>query len=480
MNHKTLKDMISVVMGNGALLGAKVFTWLLIPRLLGIYEYGYYKMFTLYLTYMLFFHLGFPDGILLLHGGQHFEELDREKFRFYSVFFLVMQCIVGGIFVFAACILCDNVYRYILIMLAFDMVFVNLSTYFKFISQATMRFKELTIRNVFQSILQVLSVILIYILASEGVFEASGKLYIFSIVFIDGILFIWYLFTYRDIVFGKRERLQIGMVSVKKYFKTGILLTAAYQASHLIIVQDSQMVSVLYDMKSYSLYAFAYSIVNMASTALNAIATVLFPNLKRMGSEKASGQFPKLIAMVTVLAFFLLAGVYPLSWLVEFILPDYAGSLLYLEIIMPGLAISCCINLIFFTYYKMMGWLEKYLKIAILILIIGLALNVVSHAIYSEPEAYSIASVITLLIWYLVAEQPLKREFHLAGKRNLGYLCSMIALFYIVISLQINRSVSFLIYVGGFLFMTTFYYKCDILPKVGKGKNNAKSDDGFF
>ncbi len=457
MNHKTLKDIIAVIMGNGALLAAKMFTWLLIPKLLGIYEYGYYKTFTLYLTYMVFLHLGYPDGILLLHGGQRLEELDKKQFRLNSIFFFTMECVIGGVFMLVACSLCGGMTRYILVMLALDMIFVNVSTYFKFVSQAVMRFRELTTRNIFQAVLQAVAVVFIYVLSSAEILQVSGKLYIFCIVLIDGILFIWYLFTYRDIVFGIREHLRTGIELIKRYFRTGILLTTAYQVGHLVFVLDSQMVSLLYDLETYSAYAFAYSVINMVNTALNAVATVLFPNLKRMEREKAYNQLPELVAMVSVLAFFILAGFYPLSWFIEYFLPDYADSLSYLMVVMPGLAVSCCINLIFFTYYKILGWLKKYLQIATLTLAIGLALNVIGHTVYPNPIVYSAASVATLLIWYLLAELPLVREYQLRWKRNWLYLCSVLFLFYL--SVQMNRGLAFLIYMGGFLIITSILYR---------------------
>ena len=67
-----------VVAGNIALLTAKLLAWLVVPKVLGVIEYGYYKTFTLYLVYAMMLHFGFSDGILLLYGGKDYHDINQK------------------------------------------------------------------------------------------------------------------------------------------------------------------------------------------------------------------------------------------------------------------------------------------------------------------------------------------------------------------------------------------------------------------
>ena len=84
-----------VVLGNAKLLIAKSLTWLVVPKVLGVIEYGYYKTFILYLVYMMLLHFGFPDGILLIYGGQDYQEINQKEFRIYTRFFISFQTIIS-------------------------------------------------------------------------------------------------------------------------------------------------------------------------------------------------------------------------------------------------------------------------------------------------------------------------------------------------------------------------------------------------
>ena len=270
-----------------ALLFSKMLVWLLAPRLLGVTDYGYYKMFTLYLVYAMLFHFGFPDGVLLLHAGQKYEDLDKTKLRRTSRFFILFQILVFLTIAGMAFCFLGGMERYIFCMIGIDAFFINVSTYYKFISQAVMRFRELTVRNVMQAVMQVTSLLVIMILSNWKAELANGYVYIFSVILVDAALMVYYVVTYRDITFGKAVSLRSQKADIRRYFSAGILLTAAFQVSHFVFVLDSQMVEILFNIEIYSLYAFSYSITGMISLVINAISTVMLPSLKRLEERNA-------------------------------------------------------------------------------------------------------------------------------------------------------------------------------------------------
>ena len=242
----------------------------------------------------------------------------------------------------------------------------------------------------------------------------------------------------------------------------GILLTISFQVAHLVFFLDSQMVEMLFDVETYSLYAFAYSIANMITVVVSAIATVMFPSLKRLNTEDAVSKFPALMATISVIVFFLLASYFPLSAFIRWFLPDYAAALDYLQIIMPGLALTSCINMIIFTYYKVLNRLKQYLYIALAMLLTGGILNGAGYILFREPIAFSIASIMTLLIWYICSAAYLFQNFHMKWVKNFAYVFLEMMIFYTLDRVLDGGWKSMFTYFFSFMAVTIFIYKRDI------------------
>lgn len=456
---KAIGGILIVVLGNVALLFSKTVIWLLVPGMLGVVEYGYYKTFTLYFVYAMLLHFGFPDGILLIHAGQRYEEIDKAEFRRNSRFFIIFQMLVSLVITGMSLMVCRGISRYIFCMIGIDALFVNVATYYKFISQAVMRFRELTVRNMIQAVLQVASLLVILVLSKNRVLPANGYVYIFSVVMIDAVLMIWYMITYKDITFGRAVSLLEHAGKIRKYFSVGILLTLAFQVSHLVFALDSQMVEILFEVEIYSLYAFSYSITNMITTVISAVATVLLPSLKRLEERDALSKFSDIMGMVSIVVFFFIAAYYPLVLFVRWYLPDYVGALRYLRIILPGLAVSSCINLVIFTYYKVLNCLRRYLFVSIVMLFAGGILNCGGYLLFHTPESFSAASIITLLLWYLLAEYYLVKAFQAGWLRNFIYICLEITIFYVVNIWAQSELKAMCLYCAGYFISTLPFYK---------------------
>lgn len=448
-----------VVLGNAALLIAKALAWLIVPKVLGVMEYGYYKIFTLYLAYAMLLHFGFPDGILLIYGGKNYQEINQTEFRVYTRFFISFQTIISILIVGISLAVCQGMKCYIFCMIGIDAIVVNLTTYYKYVSQAVMQFKKYTLRNIIQAVMQILVLGILVVLDKLEILRANGMIYILGIVLIDAVLLVWYMRTYKELTFGKADSLNKWIPKIKKNFTVGILLTISYQVAHLVFFLDSQMVEIVFDMETYSLYAFAYSITNMITVIISAIATVMFPGLKRLEVQEAVSKFSVLMSAVSIIVFFSLTAFFPLNYFIKWFLADYAQALDYLQIIMPGLALSCCINLIMFTYYKVLNQLKCYLYIALGILLAGGILNCVGYMLFHEPIAFSIASIVTLVIWYLCLALFLDKSFHMRWLKNFAYVLLEMSNFYIVNSVLGCNWRAMIIYFIGFTVTTCLVYK---------------------
>lgn len=60
---QSVKDILKVSASNVVKLLAGLLVAFVLPKIIGVADYGYYKTFTLYATYVGLFHLGICDGI---------------------------------------------------------------------------------------------------------------------------------------------------------------------------------------------------------------------------------------------------------------------------------------------------------------------------------------------------------------------------------------------------------------------------------
>ena len=422
--------------GNLFVLLSSVMVGLVVPKLMGVVNYGYYQIFTLYMTYTALLHAGFIDGVLLVHGGETYDEIDRKRFRLNTKFFAVFQGVAALLVIAAACLFMRGIYRYIFIMVGADTVVTNVTKYYQYVSQATMRFREWSLRKVLQAGFKI-AIVLFFILQHRmgRIDELSCVSFTAAIVVVD-------------------TPLKGNWPGLVVYFRCGIALTIAYEISTLIFSLDRQFVSVLFDTATYGIYSFAYRLVYMVTTVVSAVSTVLFPTLKRKSKEQVLGAFDTGMALISIVVFAAMAGYYPLCLFIRYFLGEYTESLAYFRILFPGIALHSCISAIIFNYYKVLDKNMLYFGICCFVLGFAAASNYALYLIIRTPAAFSIASIISLFVWYLGAEWYLVRKYKVKWVRNLAYICLMTAVFYAVTALLPGSLWGMLIYAAVYAAVT--------------------------
>ena len=143
-----LFDIFNVALSNFIVILSGVAIGFLVPKIMEVEEYGFYKTFTLYISYAGFFELGVVEGIYLLIAGKQKEELDKEKMRLVFRILMIIELFIASIFLFVAFTFLDTTYRIIFASLGINIIFVNIIQYFQFVSQAVQKFKEYSIINI--------------------------------------------------------------------------------------------------------------------------------------------------------------------------------------------------------------------------------------------------------------------------------------------------------------------------------------------
>lgn len=462
MNKKNmLKSIAQIVFSNCTTILSGIIVSFLIPKILSVYDYGMYKTFTLYVSYIGFCSFGIIDGIVLKYGNKDYDELDIELFRTCFKWYTIVNSIFSIIMIFIALCINDNNYSFILTMLGINVLAVNFTGYYQQISQITQRFKEYSVRKIIQSCTNILVVILLFLIYLK-VGNINYRYYIISIVLINSILSIWYLYTYRKITFGKG----IGLKNTKKLIisliKLGFPLLFANLLSTLILTLDRQFVNILFDTETYATYAFAYNMLALVTVAMSAISTVLYPSLKRTDKDILKENFSKLNAIILIIVFLLISIYFPLAIFINWFLPKYNASLLIFRVIFPGLAFSSAITVVMHNYYKTINKNNIYFFKSVIVLVVSVISNVVAYVIFRTPISISIASIVTMIFWYLYVEQYFIKEYNYDGKKNFVYIIMMMIGFYLI-SMINNNIIGFIFYLIFFIIITIILYKTIIL-----------------
>ena len=98
-------NIMKVTTSNIIKLFAGVVVGFILPKIIGVSDYGYHKTFTLYATYVSLLSFGIVDGIYLKYGGKNYDQLNREQFRLYctSSKYCLNRCIYCQFFFTKRC-----------------------------------------------------------------------------------------------------------------------------------------------------------------------------------------------------------------------------------------------------------------------------------------------------------------------------------------------------------------------------------------
>ncbi len=443
-----LKNIIRVALSNIIALLAGVGVGLLLPKLLEVEDYGWYKTFTLYSNYLGFASVGLIDGIILTYGGMEYDGLDKPLFRSYFWWYTLLNGFFV-IFLVVISFITDSEYSFILIALALYLIIGNTTGFFQQISQITQRFKEFSYRKILSSILKIFNVGCLFVWIVIG-HKSSYKVYLSIFLFTEFFLTAWYLYTYREMIVGSRIPINKTKPAIIKLCKSGFPLLFANLCASLILSLDRQFVRLFFDTLTYAKYAFAYNMLSLVTVTTSAISTVLYPTLKTVEKNDMKKYYGTLIGIILVSVSCAITIYFPLCVFVRWFLPKYTESLPIFRIVFPGLIISSAITVVMHNYYKSEGKSSLYFLKSVMVLIVSAIANSIAYIIFRTTASISIASIITMIFWYFYVERYFVKEYNFNASRNLAYILCIMTLFYVVTSLD-NYWISGLLYIIGFV-----------------------------
>ena len=420
------------------------------PKFLEVQDYSIWQLYVFYSSYLGFFHFGWLDGIYLRYGGYEFEQLDKLKFsnQLYSLFlFEVIITVILLSYIYFE--LADLLQKEILIFVSLLLLPVILYTFSSFILQITNRIKEYAKLILFERLTFVFVVVLYLVCGFRsyiGLFyiDLFGKILamLFGINLIKGIL-VFNFTKFTDIIAEICENINVGSK-----------LLFANIASMLILGIIRFGISQYWNVVTFGKISLALSIANFLMVFINAVSVVLFPALKRVADNELKMVYQKIDIVLTVILLGALALYYPLKYILNWWLPQYADSLMYVSILFPICFFESKVVLLINTYLKALRQEALLLKVNFVTVALS-ALLTYFCVVYLHNLQFTVFSILVLFLFkYSISKYFLMKKLQISdGFNELILIFAFVA----INLLQCNLLYSFGIYL--FLFAIYLMFK---------------------
>lgn len=460
MNKGLVKNIINLMISNLISLMISVLSSFITPVILGHDGYGYYKIFSLYTTYVPLLHIGFIDGILIRNAGKTIEDISFKKFRTYTLFLLIFELFLGIVMIIFACLInIPQINREIIIAIAIYSFLLNALTYFQFFSKCIMRFSELASIARLQSFINLFFLLLALYLYKFTAFNVNVIYYMFYMNFAVFILLCYYLVRYKKIILGERKTLTSQFKNIRVFFRVGFAIMISYQITMVMVNADNQFISMFFKVSEYGKYAFAYSLAALLLTVFNAVSSVMLPYMKKVGKSAVVSNHDSNMAVMNAIVFFVIASYYPIAWIVNNFIASYSESVQYLSVVFPGVGITCIVQSYICNDYIMAKKIKDFCYISLANLVFDFAVYYVGFRLSHSTLKIALLSIPLLMIWYLTLEWFMNAESGVKFIKNFYYLMIM-AFAFIVISHISNIWISLIAYVIMYVAVTlAFYFK---------------------
>lgn len=428
MNRKALsfiKNMSYTISTNLVSLIVSTLVVLIVPKLIGVEEYGYWQLYIFYSSYVGFLHFGWNDGIYLRYGGYEYDKLDEKLFFSQFVSLFASQVIIGILICgFTSLYVIDTNRDFIIKMVAIAMIFSNSRIMLLYILQATNRIKEYARITMFDRIAYILLIILFLVLGLR-----DYKLMIIADLIGKFASLAYSMILCKEIVFNKISYFYCTVKETITNISVGIKLMFANIASMLIIGIVRFGIERTWDVAIFGKVSLTLSISNMMMIFINAVGIIMFPILRRTDQEKLPSIYSIMRDFLMVLSLGALVLYYPLKTVITAWLPQYAESLLYMALLFPMFVYEGKMSLLINTYLKTLRREKVMLQINIMTMLSSLVLTYIATQILRNLDITIVNIVIILAFRCVLAEIYLSRELKLNVKKDIILELSLTIIF---------------------------------------------------
>lgn len=224
-----------------------------------------------------------------------------------------------------------------------------------------------------------------------------------------------------------------------------------------------------YTVADFGLYSFAINCISLVLIFVQSVSLALYPILCRLPQENLPRYYNVITIVLSSAAIIGLLTYYPLSWIINYYLPNFTPVLDYLYLLFPIIIMQVKMQLLINNYYKSLRK-EKALFSAnfsavvlfVIIICIALALN------YKSIQLIVWVTMIVITWRCFVSDLYLRKLLGLKQELLIYYELIMIGLFIVAIG-YIKGILGFGIYaaaIGLFIFVNFSHIKESLIKLI--------------
>lgn len=464
-----IKDFSYTLGSNTVTLIISTLVVLIIPKVIGIEDYGYWQLYLFYISYVGFLHFGWTDGIYLRYGGERYENLDKKRFFSQYVMLSTLQLLIAIIIVILISLFGDNPDKnFIFKMIAISMFLMNIRAFFIYVLQATARIKE-------YSVVTIIGRILYAILIFNAVLMRFYNYKLMILADVIGTLFSTLVSMYycKEIVMQKPSVFVLDIIETKNNIFVGMKLMFASIASQLIIGIVRFAVEHSWNVATFGKVSLTLSISNMMMIFINALGIVMFPILRRTDQIRFSKIYEVLCDFILIILFGFLVFYFPLRFILSAWLPKYADSLKYMALLFPMIIFEGKLSLLINTYLKTIRQEKVMLRVNLITVIFSVILTIITTIFLRNLDLTILSIVLLLGFRCTITELKLAKLLNVRVIKNIVFEWLMSAIFIILgwFFYSMYAAVIYLIFYMGYLFIK----RKDIVKSLNGMKTMLKS-----
>ena len=412
MNNKVLnflKNFSYTFSSNLITLVVSTLVTLIVPKLIGVEDYGFWQLYMFYSTYVGFFHFGWNDGIYLRYGGEKYESLDKPKFFSQFIQLSVMQLVFAAVVILSAGFFTDGPDRtFILQMIALDMVILNVRFMFLFTLQATNRIKKYASIMVTDRVLFIVTVLLLLAFGSR-----DYHLMIVADLLSKVVSLIYGMYVCKEFVFRRLTNFTLDLKETWENINVGIKLLMANLASKLIIGIVRFGIERQWDVETFGRVSLTLSISHFMMVFITGIGVVVYPILRRTNMEKLPNIYDIMRNFLMIVSLSFLIFYYPAKELLAIWLPEYADSLLYMALLFPMVVYEGRITLLINTYLKALRYEKKMLHLNAITVFLSAIFTVFTTVIWHNLNLAVLTILLGQMVRAIIAEVFLSKKLNI-------------------------------------------------------------------
>lgn len=365
---------------------------LIIPKLIGVREYGYWQFYNLLASYVGVVPIGWIDGMFLKLGGKHYNNLDKENIKTEFLWFMYAMGFVSLMVLCYGMFFANNEYRIISIGLALTIFIYDVRAFISFILQATNRIAENAVITFISSILYLIFTIVLLVFNVHFIFA-----FIFANILSLAISLVYAMFKIEDMF--KVDCLKLGQVSsdIIDNIRVGIKLLISNFSGMLLLGIVRIGIQRAWSIETFGKVSLALSLSNMMMVFITAISMVMFPILRRVSKEKLGQVYITIRVVLMTALFFALLAYIPLKILIVNWLPKYEESLYYLPLMLTTVVLQGKFELLSNTFFKVYR-MEFQLLVVNVVSFIASALMTVLFTLYYKNLSALLLSVLVVML----------------------------------------------------------------------------------